>query len=64
MQTVREMLTQHDLEVFIHHYYGEGVVTVTPYGWDSRIGWDTHIVCLNGRACGYTNGNFKANRNR
>lgn len=58
MQTVREMSTRNDLEAFVRQHYGEGVVTVEPYGWDNRIGWDTHIVCLNGNACGFTNGNL------
>lgn len=31
-------------------------VTVKPYGFDHRIAWDTHIVCLNGKAVGFTDG--------
>lgn len=33
-------------------------VTVEKYGngIDERCGWDTHIVCENGRACGFTDG--------
>ena len=33
-----------------------GEITVEPYGYDDRIGWDTHLVCVNGNACGYTDG--------
>jgi hypothetical protein len=29
---------------------------VEPYGFDHRIGWDTHLVTVNGNAWGYTNG--------
>ncbi len=29
---------------------------VRPYGFDERIGWDTHIVVLKGSAVGYTDG--------
>lgn len=31
-------------------------VTVEPYGFDQLIGWNTHIVCVNGEACGFTDG--------
>ena len=32
-------------------------ITVEKYGgFDERIGWDTYIVCINGQACGFTNG--------
>lgn len=32
-------------------------ITVKPYGGiDPRNGWDTHIVCVNGDAWGYTDG--------
>lgn len=31
--------------------------TIEPYGgFDKRIGWDTHIVLVNGSAWGFTNG--------
>jgi hypothetical protein len=29
---------------------------VEPYGYDTRIGWDTHIVLVNGSAWGFTDG--------
>lgn len=31
-------------------------VAVEPYGHDSRIGWDTHVVTVRGRAVGFTSG--------
>ena len=32
-------------------------VHIKPYGWDERIGWDTHIVTLDGYGVlGYTDG--------
>ena len=36
----------------------EGAVTVEKYGdgIDRRIGWDTHLVCVNGLPAGYTSG--------
>jgi hypothetical protein len=33
-----------------------GRVTVERYGFDARIGWDTHLVCVDGAAVGYTDG--------
>jgi hypothetical protein len=31
-------------------------ITVEKYGeYDERIGWDTHIVCVDGRPVGFTN---------
>lgn len=34
-------------------------VTVEPYGFDKRIGWDTHLVCVDGKPVGYTDGPAK-----
>ena len=31
-------------------------ITVEPYSYDKRIGWNTHIVCIDGGACGFTDG--------
>ena len=31
-------------------------VKIEPYGFDARIGWDTHIVTVKGNAWGFTNG--------
>lgn len=31
-------------------------VTVEPYSFDKRINWNTHIVCVNGDAWGFTDG--------
>lgn len=28
-------------------------VRVTPYGFDARIGWDTHLVTLRNKRCTY-----------
>lgn len=33
-----------------------GTVEVKPYEYDARIGWNTHLVCVNGDAMGYTDG--------
>jgi len=31
-------------------------IEVRPYGWDHRIGWDTHIVTVRGKGIGFTDG--------
>ena len=36
--------------------FGAGAVEVKPYGYDSRINWETYIVLHNGRAVGFTDG--------
>ena len=67
MQTVVELL---DFEALVTHLrkiwrgtaYETGEVTVKPYGdtaeerFDRRIGWDTHVVCIDGHAIGFTDG--------
>jgi hypothetical protein len=36
--------------------FGPGEVRIEPYGYDKRIGWNTHIVLHEGRAVGFTDG--------
>jgi hypothetical protein len=31
-------------------------VTIKPYGRDERIGWDTYLVCIDGKAALFTDG--------
>lgn len=33
-------------------------VTVQPYGHDDRIGWDTHLICVDGKAALFSDGWF------
>lgn len=35
---------------------GTNAIAVEPYGYDDRIGWDTHIVLVDGNAVGMTDG--------
>lgn len=60
MRYVKEMENFAELERHItsiwEEVYGEGKVTVKPYGYDARIDWDTHMVCFNGHCVGYTDG--------
>lgn len=39
--------------------YNRGDIEVKPYHYDSRIGWDTHIVTLKGNAIGFTDSPLK-----
>lgn len=35
----------------------DSVVTIEKYGgFDKRIGWDTHLLCIDGRAALFTDG--------
>lgn len=63
MKTVIEVRDKVDLFNYLKHdlsgYKLESMdqLTITPYsGIDSRNGWDTYIVCINGAAIGFTNG--------
>ncbi len=35
-------------------------VTVEHYGYDERIDWDTHLVCIDGKAALFTDGPLTA----
>lgn len=35
-------------------------VTIKPYGYDERIDWNTHIVCIDGKAALFTDGQLDA----
>lgn len=53
MAEVQEVNNIEDIE----RITGYTNITVEKYGGiDERNGWDTYIVCENGRACGFTNG--------
>ena len=34
----------------------EANVTIRPYGYDARIGWDTHLICVDGKAALFADG--------
>lgn len=64
LATVVEIQTFSDLVAQVARHcsdFGWGgvtaeTVTVKPYGFDARINWDTHMVCLSGNAVGFTDG--------
>jgi len=64
MKTVQEFDTrsglveylQNDIDKLMPGEYNCREITIKPYGFDRRIGWDTHIVCLDGYGVlGFTN---------
>lgn len=63
MQHVREFHTRAALIAFLKlEWLGDEAteenVTIKKYGTgiDERIGWDTHLVCVNGKAVLFTDG--------
>ena len=47
---------QSDIDKMAPGKYDCQKITIEPYGFDERIGWDTHIVYLNGYGVfGFTN---------
>lgn len=56
METVQKMHTLGDIQTHLEPMFGPGEITVDQYGLDKRIDWDTHIVCHDGHAVGYTDG--------
>lgn len=63
MTYVKEVKTRAELIAFLKAEWlpdevTEENVTITKYGKgiDHRIGWDTHLVCVNGKAALFTDG--------
>ena len=64
MDTVRQVASLDDLILdlqkglrFFDRDIAKDQVTIKPYCYDNRIGWDTHIVIVEGYGvCGFTDG--------
>lgn len=64
MDTVRQVASFDDLILdlqkklrFFDRDISKDQVTIKPYCYDNRIGWDTHIVIVEGYGvCGFTDG--------
>jgi hypothetical protein len=58
MATIQEFSTLEELARIVSETYPEDArsISVKPYCFDERIGWDTHIVSLGGDAIGFTDG--------
>jgi hypothetical protein len=52
MKTVREIRSLDEIQ-------STGKLTCKYYGYDSRIGWETWIVCENGCGIGFSDGELK-----
>jgi len=47
-----------DIYEFYPHPINEDTVHIEPYGYGPRIEWNTHIVSLDAKIIGFTNGNM------
>lgn len=57
MEEVVELDGMDALKAHLHSIgWHDGAVRVEPYTYDERIGWDTHIVTIDGNAVGFTDG--------
>lgn len=60
MDTVQEVFASKSAIADYFNRYGFNVtadeIKVSPYGYDARIGWDTHVVTVSWGCLGYTNG--------
>lgn len=57
METTVEVATLAELAAELQGAgWPSGTIVVAPYGFDDRIGWDTHIVTVDGAAVGFTDG--------
>ena len=56
MATVREVNSLYELITALNDVCEPGKVLIKPYCYDDRIDWDTHIVTIDGRAVGFTDG--------
>jgi hypothetical protein len=64
METVQDIVpTVEDIATYLRVQWGGlgyGVhadrITVEPYCYDERINWNTHLVCLDGKAVAFTDG--------
>lgn len=61
MEHVREVKDWAELMAFLKAQWlptevTDDNVTIEPYGRDDRIGWDTHLLCIDGRAALFTDG--------
>lgn len=61
MGQARELADWHALLDYLAEHYAFWLpladnVTVIPWGRDERIGWDTHLVCVAGKAALFVDG--------
>jgi hypothetical protein len=65
MQSLVEIPDRPALIAYLTEHYGfwsptDANVTIEYYGFDRRTGWDTHLVCVDGKAALFTDGPLPA----
>jgi hypothetical protein len=61
MERVAEVPDRVALIAYLQKYYDfwrptDANVTIRPYGYDERNGWDTHLICVDGKAALFSDG--------
>ena len=61
MQLASDIASKADLMAYLCEHYDfwgptEENVTCEPYCYDERIGWDTHLICVDGKAALFSDG--------
>ena len=64
MDRVVEFNSRSELVSYLQeHYYfwspTDENITIKPYGFDKRNGWNTHLICVDGKAALFSDGAFK-----
>ncbi len=64
MAHVTEVKDRAELVAFLREHWRrdeatEENVTIEPYQRDERIGWDTHLICVDGHAALFSDGGFE-----
>jgi hypothetical protein len=56
LPATRVALAAHLQKQYEHRVISSHTIEVTPYRYDERINWNTHLVTVLGEAMGYTDG--------
>ena len=61
METMREIHSRAELTDLLRLRFDfwqptDENVTIKPYGFDDRIQWDTHLICIDGKAALFSDG--------
>jgi hypothetical protein len=61
LDTVREVADRAALMALLREHFADmnptdDNVTIKRYGRDERIGWDTHLICIGGKAALFSDG--------
>jgi len=61
MERVAEVRDRAELIAYLQKHYDfwqptEANVTIEAYGRDERNGWDTHLICIDGKAALFSDG--------